>query len=407
MAKAITLEMLLTQFSHHAHDNAAPGGRGSPSESAYSGSDDLDDPDGGGADGSLGSSDDEGCSPGGTHGHGGAYGARHAGLAHGVYGGGAYYGGGGGVPALAYGGFPMPLRLQPCGSLAGACGSAATMFSGGGGGADEEDCCDTYDFHFAAASPGLRATGVSQYESAEAGPHDTIASLLNDFAAAGAAAAAGARACAAGTPAGMMEGLPGCSGGAGDAVGAVAAAEPFCGAAFPLRMLGAADAGSKRDLASSLSGDDVGCASPLKRLRLAGGSAACDAFAPDGADDELPICYADQRTGSCGGAAALDAAVVREQQPAAAAPPAPGGLSIALPPAHDWSGPDSAMAAACGAAAGCPATPAAFGCGGAAMAGGASGAPMDLLDALPSSIRSCLADAAALYLANDAMGLVA
>jgi hypothetical protein len=367
----VTLEQLLTQFAHHAHDNSPPGfqagARGaaaSPTDSADSGSDDLGgDGYGGGAGG--GESDDEGCSPGGAHGYGGM------GAAYGMYGAAAAAAPYCYAPGFATAPLAHPhlhqLRLAPCSSLGGAAsGSAATLTAFHGSGAafgGEEDDGDTFDTLNFMGTPagGSRATGA-QYDSEEAGAAGSIESLLEDFASAGAAAAAAAL------------------GGGGATLGAAGAGDAL--AWTP----GGGGAAAKRDHLA-LGGAD-GAGSPLKRLRREDGG--------DAALDELAICYADQRGSSAGPAAPAcgGAAVVREA-PADAAAAAQGKeqqqRGAALPPVEPPAG-------ACEWA-GAAATPSALvGCGGSGL---------ELLDALPPSIRSCLVDAAALYLANDATGLAA
>lgn len=421
LAKGITLELLLTQFAHHAHDNAhvpsshACGGAASPCGSTDSGGDDLDGATlsggstgaaGGGADGSAGSgaSDDEGSSPAGRNGsqpyvNFGGYPANssyseamglHASLQS-SYGPPAYCFGG---PTGAYGYQPpqpqLPPLRAPLGATPGACGSAgtATMFSG-----DEDDCCDTLGMHFAGAAPAGAGgalsylTGSAPAECDQLDPLDSIESLLDGFAAAGAAAAAAAASAAS---AREMDALCGAEPGAG---------APVCWQATGEGALGGGGGGSfglKRDLAVSLAGADDGAASPMKRLRIGASSAFGRAAADE--DDELPICYADQRAAMCAGAGAgataAAAGAVRLHRLGAAAVAAP---------MYEWC----EAAAARGAA---PAAPAAHGASAAAVdvSGGCGDAgPLELLDALPLSIRSCLVDAAALYLANDASGLAA
>ncbi|GBF98395.1 hypothetical protein Rsub_10790 [Raphidocelis subcapitata] len=399
MAKGITLEMLLTQYAHHANDNSPPGfvprcaGDGSPTDSGDSASDDLD-----GCGRGDGGYDDDGCS-------------RGAGAAYACY----------GAPPLA--GFPhchfsslphlqhlqhLAPPPQPCGSLGtGVSAGTAAYCSGGGGGdyeyaAGEEGDCDAFDLD-CWDSPGPRATGVSQYD--EAGAGDSIETLLEEFAAAGAAAAAAAAgAAAAGVGAAAAgAGLDALCGGAdaGDAFAAAAAAAddaPWPALRPVATACGGGEASAKRDLAASLSGSaDGGAGSPLKRLRLGGGGAGgggCDdGFGPAPGDDELPICYADQRA-AAGDALAADALVRDAAGPSAGAQqPQPQPQPRRAPPsvavACEWSDPPA------------PAY------GSAATPGFAGGAPLDLLCALPPSVRGCLVDAAALYLANEAAGLVA
>ncbi|KIY99574.1 Myb-related protein B [Monoraphidium neglectum] len=427
LSRGVTLDLLLTQFAHHAHDNAAAsghhahrGGAASPCDSDDSGSDDMEDvtPSGGstggaGGDGSAGSggSDDEGSSP-AAHGHYGyahgvavGLGAAHAGVA-------AAYG----APAYCYGagayGYAAPQQQLPhlrVHALAHGCagaGSAGTTYSGG----DDDDCCDTLDaMHFigsVGASAGAIASGCSPVtqgspffggvappaEPEDPNSQDSIQTLLDDFAAAGAAAAAAsAAAAAAAASAGGFEDVCG-----GIVVGAAA---DVGGHDAAWRAAGCSSSfSSKRELA----GDEAdGTASPLKRLRICGSSGAFGAGAVACADDELPICYADQRAGGCGDAGAAAAAAVRQQQQQQHAE---------AQPAYQWG--FAAGAAAPRAEAGCvgPSEDGQAGGGaGAGAAGGAAGeaGPFDLLDALPLSVRSCLVDAAALYLANDASGLAA
>jgi hypothetical protein len=385
LAKGVTLELLLTQLAHHAHDNSPPGFQAglhgttaSPTDSADSGSDDLGgdgygaDPSahGGGAD-RAGASDDEGCSPGTGGGYsfmGPAYGAYCYPLSH---------------PHL------QQLRTAaPCSSLGGAAsGSAATFtaFNGGSGSGaafGEEDEGDTFDTLGFIGAGAVRATGA-QYDTEEAGADNSIESLLEQFASAGAAAAAvaaGAGAAGAADALGGWQWL---------ALGGSGMATAVAGAA------------AKRDQLAVALGEAADCGgSPLKRLRLSGGD-GCDAFAAalgGSLDEALPICYADQRVGSSSGgsgtvlAGGAAAAVVRKPLPGAGEPSQPEQKQqrrrqgLAIEPAAPGS--------ACDWTAGVALTPCANG-------------GLELLDALPSNIRSCLVDAAALYLANDASGLAA
>lgn len=455
----MTLELLLTQFAHHAHDNANPGGgahhahhhsrgHGSPCDSSDSGSDDLDGMSpsgatrstGAGADGSTGSgaSDDEGSSPmtrGGAHHqhvhhqhvHGGSYmppmwhgGAAHAAAAAGMYQSPYDYAGTAAAATAAHG-YPAPQQACPAvgtgvgpGAAAGvsmagaACVSVGTIFS------EEDDCCDTLDMHlWGMGSPGSAvhaAAGVAPFFGAvtanpceDTDPHGTIQNLLDGFAAAGAAAAGATAAAAANAGSGAHD--PYCSSSGASCGGA----DMACGGSGS----GLWRNGSKRDIASSLADADVdGTASPLKRLRL-GGDSCGNAFASvapciDDVDvpDELPICYADQRAAAsdCGAAAPLAtaaaAAAALRQQHVLEQPPEAVLYELVkeeevpeLPVDADVAN----AAAAALPAAGCDA----------GLAAAFGGGPFDLLDALPFSIRSCLVDAAALYLANDADGLLA
>jgi hypothetical protein len=432
MTKGMTLEMLLTQF---AYENTAPAaalaahaaGRGSPSDyDDYDGSDDGVDPSSGAAGGS-GGSDDEGSSPQGT-GHRGLQHSQHtagataAGYAYSAYGGcygaGAASGGATVVapPAYAYTAYAHGLPALRVQTSAAGCASAGTMFS-------DEDCCDTYAFAAAALSPpGVHGTGVSPYPRGPtdldgAGAKDIIHALLDEFAAAGAAAAAAATAA---TAEGELDDICG----AMDA-GPAAAAAPA--GTLP-------DGAPKRDLLSRLSGADDAVGSPLKRLRLGSGSgAAASPFgrAPaDAADvDELHICYADQRGGGSQGgappaavaAAAAAPAVVRAAPLASsAAALAPAAATVAVPAASESAAATAAPAPAAAAppavappapaappAVNASALPADWDAGMPPLHTPCAAGPLGLLDALPSTIRGCLADAAGLYLANDASGLAA
>ncbi|KAI8474815.1 MAG: hypothetical protein J3K34DRAFT_517900 [Monoraphidium minutum] len=462
LAKGVTLDMLMTQYAHHAHDNAAPvaqhhhagGGRGGASEYSDSGDDDEYNGGGDGSGGSTGSggSDDEGSSPTVHHAHAQQHPQQFRYQASRFYRGAAAGGGGYAPPHLQ-------LRVQTGRGSLGARGSS---------GFSEEDDCETFDFRGAEPSPGVHATGVSPYPRGpsnldDAYPHNSIQTLLDEFAAAGAAAAAAAAASAAalddicgGAAAAAAEAGGAAAAGAGasqddgddrtddaaapadTSAGGAAAAWP----ALPRLRAAAGEYGSKRDLVERLSGAVDAVGSPLKRLRLGGGSGQ-GPFGPAGDDadeDELPICYADQRAGSClgrssfggGGAAAggfggfqlapAVPAVVREQHssdlpPAAAVKQEPQPEAPA-PPESSYSGAstwDTAPMAAparraprpapLAAAPDAPASPGAAARG--VCATPATAAPLELLDALPCSIRSCLADAAGLYLANDANGLTA
>lgn len=480
LAKGITLEMLLTQYAHHAHDNAAPAAhhRGGGHDDYY-GSDSGDDDEagagaspsggtrssgggaGGGSAGSAGS-DDEGSSP-STHAHHAH--AQHPQAQQAQYQASRFYRaaaaqrGGAGAAAYGYQAPPphLQLRVQTSRlSLGGArCGSAGAGVSG-----EDDDCCETFDFHYAHGaepSPNLHATGVSPYPRGpscldEAYPQDnTIQGLLDEFAAAGAAAAAAAAAASAGledVTGGVSAAAAAASVGAA-AVAAAEAAEDDVGApdvdaaptapaaAWPLlpllRTAAGSDYGSKRDLASSLSGAADAVGSPLKRLRLGGAAhGPFGSVTSDDCEDELPICYADQRAASCLGRSSLNGSgslpssfggfgfcapvVVRQQH----------SSELALPQPREVDD-DHGRGIACGAAAAVPPTPATASalthalpaaalaadvapfspCGGAPATAAAAAAPLELLDALPCSIRSCLADAAGLYLANDASGLAA
>lgn len=388
--------MLLTQYAHHAHDNAAPPsgsghGRGalaSSSDCTDSEGDDLDGetPSGGsegtGGDGSSGSaaSDDEGSSPAGMRSHQHHKQGRHMHVVHGavdVYAAAAaaagshgYGSSGGGCYAPHAGGRQPQLRIKTRLSVGTTnCGSAGTMFS------DEDDCCETYDFHFPAGGEVVYGTGVSPYPRGPShpgapDPADNIQILLEEFAAAGAAAAAAA------------------AGAGPDALDDICGASDTDAAAVFHGACSYEGAVPKRGLLSSLAGAVDEAASPMKKLRIGQGSSPFS----NNDEDELPICYADQRGGGAssggGGAVAAAAAVVRQQQPSLL---------------QDWPG-GAAGTAAC-AAAEPAAVPAIAGDGGAGCGG--AGGPLDLLEALPCSIRSCLADAAGLYLANDANGLAA
>jgi hypothetical protein len=427
MTKAITLEMLLTQY---AHENTAPpgafahrgGAAGADDYDDYSGSDDGDD----GADGSGGSEGEAGDGYGGGYGGGGGggggggydrQGAAAGMAAHAV----AAYGGYDAVPAAAAGGayggaysyaaaagaaagpsglphFPHPhlsqLRVQT-GPHASVCASAGTMFS-------DEDCCETYWQPTALSPPGVHGTGVSPYPRGPSdldgtGQKDVIQALLDEFAAAGAAAAAAAAAASAEGELDDLARAPDVDAPAG----------------------GPADSAPKRDLLARLSGAADGAASPMKRLRLGGGAAAASAFGPapadegNDADGELAICYADQRAGGLSttgsGPLAAAAAVVRQPKASAAQPPAASPAAEAATAAAS-----SPAAPAPAAAAGVTrptittaAPPAEWEPAAMPLQTPSAAGPLGLLEALPSSVRGCLADAAGLYLANDASGLAA
>ncbi|KIZ00896.1 Myb-related protein B [Monoraphidium neglectum] len=299
LAKGVTLEMLMTQYAHHAHDNAAPahhgGGRGGGGGGAsdYSDSGDEDDQpgdaDGGGSTGS-GASDDDGASPSvqGRHviqqQHAVQQQQQQQQQQHGAqqqqqramqqqqqqqqYQASRFYraaaGGCAGPPHLQ-------LRVQTSrlsGAAAAArCGSAGTMFS------EEDDCTDTFDFHYAAAgtSPGVHGTGVSPYPRGpsnldDAYPHNTIQGLLDEFAAAGAAAAAAAAAASAG--------LEDICGGGGGAQGAAAAGTAASAAACPDAACSAAADGGADTRVDAPCGADTAAAATVASAASAAATAA-------------------------------------------------------------------------------------------------------------------------------------